>query len=59
MDWIAFYNHRRLYSSLGYFGPMQFKKSWYEAQREKPRDHRTERHTKRWQDRMRGRARDQ
>jgi transposase InsO family protein len=35
MDWIAFYNHRRQHSSLGYFGPMQFKKSWHEAQREK------------------------
>jgi transposase InsO family protein len=24
MDWMAFYNHRRLHSSLGYLSPMQF-----------------------------------
>ena len=32
MDWMAFYNHRRLHSSLG---PMQYEKRWYEAQRKK------------------------
>ena len=33
MDWMAFYNHRRLHSSLGYLSPMQYEKRWYEAQR--------------------------
>ena len=35
MDWMAFYNHRRLHSSLGYLSPMQYEKCWYEAQRKK------------------------
>ncbi|WP_157896473.1 IS3 family transposase [Acidovorax carolinensis] len=35
MDWMAFYNHRRLHSSLGYLSPMQYEQSWYEAQRKK------------------------
>jgi len=35
MDWMAFYNHRRLHSSLGYLSPMQYEKRWYEAQRKK------------------------
>lgn len=35
MNWMAFYNHRRLHSSLGYLSPMQYEKRWYEAQRTK------------------------
>ena len=35
MDWMAFYNHRRLHSSLGYLSPMQYEQCWYEAQRKK------------------------
>jgi hypothetical protein len=35
MDWMAFYNHRSLHSSLGYLSPMQFEQRWYEAKRKK------------------------
>ena len=35
MNWMDFYNHRRLHSSLGYLSPMQYEKRWYEAQRKK------------------------
>lgn len=35
MDWMAFYNYRRLHSSLGYLGPMQYEHRWYAAQRKK------------------------
>ena len=35
LDWMAFYNHRRLHSTLGYLSPMQYEKRWYEAQRKK------------------------
>lgn len=32
MDWIGFYNHRRLHSTLAYVSPMQFEKRWLAAQ---------------------------
>ena len=35
MHWMAFYNHRRLHSTLGYLSPMQYEQRWYEAQRKK------------------------
>ena len=35
LDWMAFYNHRQLQSTLGYLSPMQYEQRWYEAQRKK------------------------
>lgn len=32
MDWITFYNHRRLHSTLGYLSPMDYEKRWRAAQ---------------------------
>jgi transposase InsO family protein len=32
IDWLTFYNHRRLHSTLGYVSPMQFEKRWDTAQ---------------------------
>jgi len=35
LNWMAFYNHSRLHSSLGYVSPMQFEQRWHEAQHKK------------------------
>ncbi|HEY8355385.1 MAG TPA: IS3 family transposase [Methylophilaceae bacterium] len=32
MDWLTFYNHRRLHSTLGNVSPMQFERAWLAAQ---------------------------
>ena len=32
IDWMTFYNHRRIHSTLGYVSPMQFEKIWHAAQ---------------------------
>ena len=36
LDWMPFYNHRRLYSTLGKLSPMQHEQRRYEAQLKRP-----------------------
>ena len=31
IDWMTFYDHRRIHSTLGYVSPMQFDLSWLAA----------------------------
>ena len=33
IDWISFYNYKRLHSSLGDVSPMEFEKRWCAAQK--------------------------
>ncbi|MFP3646816.1 IS3 family transposase, partial [Paraburkholderia sp. SIMBA_054] len=35
IDWLSFYNHSRLHSTLGYVSPMQFEQDWYAAQNQR------------------------
>lgn len=32
IDWLIYYNHRRLHSTLNYISPMKFEQNWIEAQ---------------------------
>ena len=32
IDWLMFYNHRRLQSTLGYVSPMKFEANWHAGQ---------------------------
>ena len=35
IDWLTYYNHKRLHSTLDYISPMQFEKNWFAAQLKK------------------------
>lgn len=34
-DWLNYYNHKKLHSTLDYISPMQFKQNWLETQLKK------------------------
>ncbi len=34
MDWLTFYNHKRLHSTLGYVSPMRFEQRWIADQQQ-------------------------
>ena len=44
IDWLTFYNHRRLHLTLGYLSPMQFEKNWFAAQLKMPLDDRVKKY---------------
>ena len=33
IDWLAFYNRRRMHSTLGYISPMAFEENWRRQQK--------------------------
>ena len=35
IDWLTFYNHRRLHSTLGYISPMRYEANWHAGQSKK------------------------
>lgn len=35
IDWLTFYNHRRLHSTLEYVSPMRFEANWHASQSKK------------------------
>ena len=35
IDWLSFYNHRRLHSTLGYVSPMEYERAWLAAQQKR------------------------
>ena len=35
IDWMSFYNHRRLHSTLDYVSPMQFEQHWHAAEQKR------------------------
>jgi putative transposase len=34
IDWLTFYNYKRLHSTLGYVSPMMFEQRWIAAQQQ-------------------------
>ncbi len=34
IDWLSFYNHKRLHSTLDYVSPMTFEQRWIAAQQQ-------------------------